>query len=94
MNEIMQFSTILVGIVTALVRLVRITSPAFPEQYIPLFSVFIGIICAVCGSGIVFASVTLKQAVWVGILAGLSSAGLFRIGQPRQKLMNKEDRLK
>jgi hypothetical protein len=76
MQEVVVFAGILVGIVIALVEMVKITL-VVPKNLIPLIGFILGLIVALAAYP--FTDLPWDVRLWAGAIAGLSATGLFEL---------------
>lgn len=74
MDEMIVFSSVLTGIVIALVQVVKMAM-SVPKNYVPLVGMLVGILVGIAAYP--FTDLSLDIRVWAGMYAGLSATGLF-----------------
>lgn len=74
MDEILLFSTIIAPIILAIVEVFK-RAVNFPKNYIPVVAIVVGVVVGYFSSS--FSDLDTSLRIWSGILAGLSSVGLF-----------------
>lgn len=84
MTEILLFATVIVPIVLGLVELIKRTvSESINKNFIPLIALAVGIFIGFAGQP--FTELDLTLRLWSGFLAGLSSTGLYELGNNRNE---------
>ncbi|UOQ43345.1 holin [Halobacillus salinarum] len=88
MKDVILFATVLAPIITALVEVGKRTI-TFPKNYVPLFSLVIGLVVGAAATP--FTDFGLILRLWAGGLAGLSATGLFELALNKREGITKED---
>lgn len=79
MTEVLFFATVIVPIVLAVVELIKKSaSKSLNKNFIPLIALAVGIFIGFAGQP--FTDLDLTLRLWSGFLAGLSSTGLYELG--------------
>lgn len=77
-NSVLAVATVMVLVVNGLVELVKRTFKP-PKQFQPVIALAIGLLIGYLFAP--FTDLTLETRLWAGALAGLSAAGLFKLGK-------------
>lgn len=78
MENIALFATIIVGVVIALVELVKVSAPAMPKNLVPLIGLVLGLVVAYFAYP--FTDLAVAERLWAGAIAGLGATGLYELG--------------
>lgn len=82
MEDVLLFGTIISPIILALVEVAKVTIPKMPKNYLPITSLFIGLLVGFLAQP--FTDLDLILRLWSGGLAGLSATGLFELLKPNK----------
>ena len=84
MTEVLLFATVIVPIVLGVVELIKKSaSESLNKNFIPLIALAVGIFIGFAGQP--FTDLDLTLRLWSGFLAGLSSTGLYELGNKRNE---------
>lgn len=77
-NSVLAVATVLVLVVNGLVELVK-RSFKPPKKFQPVIALVLGLLIGYLFAP--FTDLTLQTRLWAGLLAGLSAAGLYKLGK-------------